>query len=126
MYGALYLPYASMPPERWPLFPVALCGRTYFVLSQGYTLRGVAEDPVYYIDYCRENGTFRKTPVLVPTREQAMKDAATLRQSEAWKAITWSKTNPADNEKIRDEFIGKFIRVQAESIPTKPYGSTPR
>ena len=39
--------------------------------------------------YCKDNGVFRKTPVVVPTREQALKDTEQLRQSTAWKAIKW-------------------------------------
>ena len=45
MYGALQLPYKSMPLAKWPLFPVALSGSSYFVLSEGYLLKGEAEDP---------------------------------------------------------------------------------
>jgi prepilin-type N-terminal cleavage/methylation domain-containing protein len=119
LYGALRLPYDSMPLERWPLFPVAFSGTTYFVLSEGYELSGRAEPAEYYIAYCRENGTFRRTPVKVPTREQAMKDAAALRQSEAWKAIQWPGSSPEDNETERELQIGKFIQAQAESIPTQ-------
>jgi hypothetical protein len=117
-YGALWvLPYGSMPLGRWPLFPVALSGSTYFVLSEGYALDGRAELAMDYVAYSRENGIFRRTPVQVPTREQAMKDAAALRQSEAWRAIKWPNSSPVDNERLRDEVIGKFIQAQAESVP---------
>ena len=46
MYGALDLPWNSMPLTKWPLYPVALSGSSYFVLSDGSrALRlGTAQD----------------------------------------------------------------------------------
>lgn len=119
MYGALVLPYASMPLERWPLFPVVLSGNTYFVLSEGYFVAGHPEPATGYVAYCRENGIFRTTPVQVPTREQALKDAVALHQSGAWKAMKWRESSPADNEDYWGKVTWKFIQAQAESIPTK-------
>lgn len=83
-YGALSLPYHTMPDKSWPIYPVALSGSTYFVLSEGYSLGGRAEDPKAYIEYCRESGVFRKKPVTVPAKAQALTDAAALRRSAAW------------------------------------------
>ena len=40
-----------------------------------------------YIDYCRASGVFRKSPVAVPARAQALEDAAKLVQSSEWQAI---------------------------------------
>jgi hypothetical protein len=118
-FGGLFLPWRSMPLEKWPLYPVALSGATYFVLSEGYALDGVAEDPKHYIAYCRENGIFRKTPVRVPTRDQALKDATTLRQSEAWKSIKWQDSGPGFRYTMSEEWTCKFIRGQAESTPAR-------
>jgi hypothetical protein len=81
--GQFSLPRQSMPAESWPLYPVALSGSSYFVLTEGFFCAGVPEEPREYIIYCRENGVFRKTPVSVPTRNQALSDAATLRKSAA-------------------------------------------
>jgi hypothetical protein len=117
-YGALALPYASMPLERWSLFPLVLSGDTHFVLSEGYSVFGHAEPAEHYVSYCRENGIFRRTPVQVPTREQAMNDAVALRQTDAWKAIEWPKSNQADDHNYWGELTWKFIQAQAESIPT--------
>src|SRR5712675_2414470 len=58
-FGALALPYHTMPLRSWPLYPVALSGSTYFILSEGYLLGGHAENPKAYIEYCRTNGIFR-------------------------------------------------------------------
>ena len=88
-FGVLNIPEKSMPVEKWPLYPVALSGSTYLVLNQSYTPRGTTEDAIHYLDYCRKNGVFRKAPIVVPTQEQAVQDAAALRQTVAWKAIQW-------------------------------------
>jgi hypothetical protein len=88
-FGGLNLPNHTMPFANWPLYPVALSGSTYFVLSEGYSVGGRPEDPKAYIDYCRQTGVFRTKPIAVPTRAQALTDVADLRQSAAWQAIKW-------------------------------------
>src|SRR5215210_8312131 len=40
-YGALGLPYRSMPSASWPLYPAAASGKSYFVMDEGYMLFGV-------------------------------------------------------------------------------------
>ena len=85
-FGALW-PLPPLPPKDWPLFPVALSGSTYFVLSEGYSLAGVPDRPKFYIEYCRKSGVFRTKAVVVPTRKQAVKDAEALHESSQWKAI---------------------------------------
>jgi hypothetical protein len=118
MYGGYpFLPVASMPLERWPLFPVVRSGSTYFVLGEGYVLGGFPESAQHYITYCRENGTFRRKPVKVPGREQALKDFAALRRSKAWKAIGWPGKSAKENETWRESQLEPFIQEQAESIP---------
>jgi hypothetical protein len=59
----------------WPLFPVALSGSTYFVLSNtpAFSNVGEAESATRYLEYCRANGKFRSKTVPVPTREDAMR-----------------------------------------------------
>ena len=88
-FGTLPLPEKTMSAENWPLYPVALAGSTYFVLKQGYTPDGVPETLGHYLAYCRDHGVFRKTPVVVPNRQQARKDAVHLRKSAPWLAIHW-------------------------------------
>jgi hypothetical protein len=102
----------EMPAKNWPLCPVARSGPTFFVLSEGYILFGVAEDTNAYIDYCRANGTFRKIPVTVPSRAQALDDAAALRRSDAWKAIPWR----TESHFISEEGVWKSIQDQADTI----------
>jgi hypothetical protein len=122
LYGRLVrLPYDTMAQlESWPLFPLALSGSTYFVLSdssQGFAIGGFPEPAQHYITYCREIGTFRRKPVKVPGREQALKDFAALRWSKAWKAIGWPGKSAKENETWRESQLRPFIQEQAESIP---------
>jgi len=116
-YGALSLPYHNtMPDTSWPLYPVALSGSTYFVLSEGYSLGGKAEDPKAYIEYCRESGVFRKKSVTVPAKAQALRDAAALRQSAAWKVIKWTDSGTNWSYTMHEGSVWDFIQKQAESI----------
>jgi hypothetical protein len=117
MYGALsQLPRNTMPDKNWPLYPVAISGSTYFVLSEGYSLGGEAEKPKDYIAYCQMNGIFRKALIKIPTKEQALKDAASLRKSEAWIAIKWQDSGLGFSYTLNEESSWEFIQNQAESI----------
>jgi len=123
-YGQVCLPWNSMPLKSWPLLPVAASGSSYFVLSRGYTLLGVPENPKDYLKYCRANGKFRKEPVPIPSKAQSLKDLEQLRQSKAWKAIKWKDSKWYEggggwSYEYREEFIWEFIRKQAEEIPEK-------
>lgn len=115
-FGWLQIPEATMPAENWPLYPVALSGSTYVVLKEMYTPKGVPETINHYMEYCRENGAFRKTPVVVPTREQAIKDTEQLRQSSAWKAIQWLNRDGISFP-YGQEWTWSFIQKQASTIP---------
>jgi hypothetical protein len=95
----------------WPLYPVVLAGRSYFVLGEHYALGGRGENPKAYISYCQANGVFRTKSVMVPTRARAIKDAAAFRRSKAWKAVKWEGYGS-------EEESWKFIQNQAESIPS--------
>ena len=118
MFGANTLPYRSMPLKSWPMYPIALSGNTYFVLSQGYSFEGFGgpEDPKSYIDYCRTAGNFRKIPIPIPTREEALRDVAALRQSPAWKAIKWTDRGQGWSYNYDEEWIWSFIQKQAKAI----------
>lgn len=117
-FGALAaLPESTMPHKDWPLYPVVLSGSTYFVLSEGYSLAGRAEDPKAYIEYCRQTGVFRKDSVTVPTKAQALKDAAALRQSTAWKAIKWKDSGVGWSYTLSETGTWEFVQNQAETIP---------
>lgn len=127
--GALLLPYHTMPAKSWPLFPVALSGSTYFVLSEGNLMDEFWDKSTYFINFSRNNGVFIKTRVRVPTKLQALEDAARLRQSEAWQAIVWrNERKPyqisegttfvwgfADSE-FSEEKASRWIQLQAEGI----------
>ena len=115
-FGALQLPFETMPVSKWPLYPVAASGKSYFVLSEGYAVAGLPEDPKHYIAYCRTTGVFRKHPVTVPTRAQAQKDAIALRQSPAWRAIKWKDSGQGFSYAMSEEKTWKFVRAQADSI----------
>jgi hypothetical protein len=115
-FGALDLPYHTMPDKSWPLYPVALSGSTYFVLSEGYSIHGVPEDPKAYIDYCRKTGVFRKKPVSVPTKAQALRDAAFLRRSAAWQSIKWKDSGENWKYTMDEGGAWEFIQKQAEGV----------
>jgi hypothetical protein len=116
-FGALHLPYNTMPDESWPLYPVALSGSTYFVLSEGYSLAGEPEDPKAYIDYCRRTGVFRKKQVKVPTKAEALRDAAALRHSAAWQSIKWKDSGENWSYTMDEGWTWEFIQKQAEGVP---------
>ena|ERR1043166_1532690 len=115
-FGGLSLPYNTMPFTNWPLYPVVLSGSSYFVLSEGYSLGGVPEDPKEYIDHCRKVGAFRKTKVAIPTRAQAQKDATALRQSKAWTSIKWKDSGQNWSYEMSEEWAWEFIQKQADGI----------
>lgn len=115
-FGGLSLPWSTMPLESWPSYPVALSGSTYFVLSEGYTLDGLAERTEDYIKYCRKNGRFRAEPLSVPTKEQAIKDAAALRASKAWRKIKWEDSGQNWFYLMSETDAWKYIQNQADSV----------
>jgi hypothetical protein len=118
-FGILNIPEKTMPAGKWPLYPVALSGSTYLVLNESYTPDGKPEDVKHYLNYCRNNGVFRKNPVAVPTQDQAMKDAAALRQTAAWKAIKW-QGDDGYSYPMGEQFTWSFLKNQAKFIPVVP------
>ena len=121
-FGELALPEKSMPAEKWPLYPVALSGSTYIVLKQGYTADGTPEALAHYLKYCKNNGVFRKTPVAVPTKEQAETDIAAFRLSAPWQAIQWRNTD-GFSFPMGESLTWAFINGQAKNIVTEPLAS---
>jgi hypothetical protein len=87
-------------------------------LNQSYTPKGTPEDVKHYITYCKDSGVFRTTPVAVPTREQAMADAAAIRQSESWKAIKW-QDDDGFTYPMGEQWTYAFIQNQAKGIPVE-------
>lgn len=118
-FGGHRLPWNSMPLTRWPLYPVAVSGKSFFVLSEGYNLGGSPEDPRHYLKYCRTNGRFRTERVPKPSRLQALKDLGKLHRSEGWKAIKWEDSGQGFSYAFREDSAWSFIKAQAEKMPAK-------
>lgn len=118
-YGGHNLPWLTMPDERWPLYPVASAGDSYFVLAEGYCILGEPEDPWRYLKYCRTEGTFRDRPIPVPTRAQALKDLRTLRTSDAWRKIRWEDKDVGIHYTFDEKQLWKFIAEQAKRLPSE-------
>ena len=117
-YGALSLPYRTMPAQKLPLYPVAKSGETYCVLAEGYLLSGVAEPVPDYLAYCQANGAFRTKPVQVTDRKTAIRDVLAIRTSTRWLAIKWTDSGPGSSYYMIDEpWTWNPIISQAESIP---------
>lgn len=115
MFGKLDIPERYMPIAKWPLYPVVLSGSTYFVMAESYSADNLKpEDPKHYIEYCVENGNFRKTPVKIASKAQILKDADALRQSAPWQEIKWLDDGGFSyplGEQWTWAFIQKQIRV---------------
>jgi len=116
-FGGLSLPRNSMPLQSWPLYPIAKTGNTYVVLSEGYSLRGLAEPVSSYLDYCKTNGTFLKQKIAVPNRQNAITDISNLRKSTRWTSIKWSDSGPGFSYTISEPWVWDKIELQAKSIP---------
>jgi len=117
-YGALVAPAPEEAFAGWPLFPLVRSGDTYFVLSVSYVIAGQPEAPRHYLEYCRDNGTFRKSHIPVPIRARALEDAAALRDSPQWRAIRWSAQGMGWSYSASEEDVWAFVRSQAETIDT--------
>jgi hypothetical protein len=114
-YGYLSLPEKFMPADQWPLYPVVQSGSTYIVLCENYTAKGVPETAAHYIKYCVKNGAFRKIPVAVPTKEQALKDTLAFRQSDLWKKMKWEDADGI-SYLLGEQFTWAFLESQAKMI----------
>jgi hypothetical protein len=118
-FGVLAMPEKTMPAEKWPLYPVAFSGSTYVVLKQDYTANGTPEELTHYLAYCKNNGVFRKIAVPVPTKEQAEKDIANLRQSGSWQAIKW-EDNDGFSYVMGEQWAWSSIQNQVKAISAVP------
>ena len=119
LFGALTLPYKSMPLSRWPKYPLAIQDGVAFVLSEGYMLGGMPEHPGQYIAHCRKHGTFRRTPFTIPDRPTASRALEKLLRSPRWKAIRWSH-----EEKNLKYFVDEGgcidgLKSQVKRVPAK-------
>ena len=112
------MPEKFMPISKWPLYPLALSGSTYFILSENYSADATPESAEHYIAYCRKNGVFRKAPVQLSTKEQAIKDAVALRQCESWQAIKW-EDDQGFSYPLGERWTWGFMQSQIQSLPTE-------
>ncbi len=116
--GPWDLPQSSMPSSDWPLFPLVASGSSYFVLSQSYFYDAMGQGPettAAYLEYCRQNGNFRRDPIPVPTRFQALHDLATLKKSHLWQKLPWNKPNGKAN--YPEMSVWGYMKDQALNIP---------
>jgi hypothetical protein len=117
LFGQLgHLPPVRMPPEQWPLFPIVHVGSSYFVLGEGYSLAGLAEPSIDYINYCCANGRFRRERVPLPTKAQALRDFYRLRKSEPWKALKWKDKGQGLEYQLSESFVLEYLKAQADRI----------
>jgi hypothetical protein len=112
LFGGLSLPRETMSLDDWPLYPLAESEDVYFVLSDGYMLAGVAERISDYAAHCKENGTFRKKKVTVPTSESAKKALSSLYSSQRWKKIEWTHKSPSQSYQIAPKIVTKYLDRQ--------------
>lgn len=73
--------------STWPHFPMVHSGDSFFVMMKGRIIAGLEPPLVDYLDYCRLEGRFRRSPLPVPTREQALRDLDGLKASPRWRSL---------------------------------------
>lgn len=116
-FGAVSLPYKSMPLSRWPKYPVAVQDDGPFVLAEGLLLAGLPEDPKKYIAHCREHGRFRTTKFAIPNRKTAEAALDAMIGSERWKKIVWSYESKNNRYRISEKWTIDKIREQVRNTP---------
>jgi len=84
-------PIVSLQLADWPCQPLALVdGVPLLVAWWGHLVAGGGrETGAEYLEYCKANGVFRKTPYEVPSKAEVLAAAAKLVSSPAWKRIQW-------------------------------------
>ncbi len=112
-FGALSLPYLTMLDTDWPLYPVVYSGNSYFILARGYSYTGRPETAEEYIEYCKQNGTFRTDPLSLPNPQSAREDLAKLRSSTRWKKIKWKDARRGTTYTMHEEVLWGFLFAQA-------------
>ncbi|MEQ1936413.1 MAG: hypothetical protein ABL962_21370 [Fimbriimonadaceae bacterium] len=113
-FGGLGLPYETMPLSRWPEFPMVTHNGSWFILAEGYTLRGHAEPFDQYVAYCRAEGRYRTKPINVPSVAESKAAVESLITSPRWKAIKWSHKDAGTSYEFDAEPIIKRLRSQAD------------
>lgn len=114
-FGAVSLPYKTMPLSRWPKFPVAVEDDVPFVLAEGLMLAGRPEDPKAYIAHCRKHGKFRTKKFAIPNRKTAAAALDKLIGSARWKKIAWSHKSKNNSYTISEKWTIEKIREQVKN-----------
>ncbi len=58
--------YPSLPEKEFPLFPLALVEAVPLLISPGFSLGGLPENPLNQIDFCEHNCVIRPAPLSPP------------------------------------------------------------
>lgn len=118
-FGGLILPFNTMPPADWPLMPLAESDGVFFILAQGYMIAGVPEDPVHYLEYCEQSGSFRSEALRVPTPEEAERALSALLDSTAWNQIKWKDSGLGFSYEMHASSVIAYLKKQTlETSPT--------
>ncbi len=115
--GGFGPPYYPMASDSLPLVPLVTAGSSYFVMSDRMLFAGCPVPISDYLDRCRSSGSFRQSPVPVPTRAQALSDLAMLRKTHAWQEFRWQEFRAYYGDS--EAGCWKFMKNQALSIPVR-------
>jgi hypothetical protein len=117
-FGALMLPFNTMRSADWPLMPLAESDGVFFILAQSYTIAGVPEDPVHYLEYCVQSGSFRREALRVPTPNEAERALSALLASPAWKKIKWQDSGSWFSYTLHESDSVAYL--QKQTLKTSP------
>jgi len=129
-FGGLTLPFNTIKYSDWPIYPLAESNGIYFLLAEGYSLAGVAEDPRDYIKYCQTEGTFRTDYLTTPTEADAKNALDSLLKKEIWLKIKWKdsewhKGGGGFSYTLHEEDVITYLRKQTQKSKPSPQTSRP-
>lgn len=119
-FGALGLPFNTMPSADWPLYPLTESAGVFFILAESYTVAGVPEDAVLYLDYCAQSGSFRRETLHVPTPDEAERALSALLASKAWKQIKWRDSGSWFSYEFQEADRIAYLQKQTHPKETSP------
>ena len=115
-YGGMLTPLQSADPADWPRFPLALSDDVMLLLANGRFLAGVPESSMSYLEYCKANGTFRKKPYAVPTKEEASAALNALFLSDRWARIKWKDSGQGYSYQYDEQSEKENLRMQIDRM----------
>lgn len=119
-FGALGLPFNTMPSADWPLYPLTESAGVFFILAESYSLAGVPEDAVRYLDYCAQSGSFRREALHVPTPDEAGRALSALLASKAWKQIKWRDSGSWFSYEFQEADRIAYLQKQTKETSLPP------